>query len=431
MKILHLSTHDLDGGAAIAASRLHSALRAAGEDSTMLVADKMGGDPHTQALHNRFSCSLRQNLARLPLKFEGAGGSISWRSLGWLPNPKLARAIKAHRADLVHLHWVQNGFFPISMLSKLRVPIVWTFHDMWPVCGEYHYEYEEHVRHTGAYTRSNRPAGHGGLDFDRRVWRRKRKLYNRVPMTAAVPSRWMADRAKESDLWRGLPVEVIPNGLDTKVFKRADQAVVREMFNLPTDKTLIVFGAMFAGSDPRKGYRELKAALELLELPKESTELVVFGMSEPDGGSESMPYPTRWMGVLRDEFTLSALYSAADVMVVPSLQESFGQTASEPMACGVPVAAFDTSGLKDIVDHKENGYLAKPFDPADLARGIRWILEDSDRLRRLGEAARAKAMRSFSSDVVASQYCALYRSAIEASGAPERTNGAAVAQLAT
>lgn len=396
----------------------------------MLVADKTGGDPHTHALHNRFSCSLRQNLARLPLKFEGAGDSISWRSLGWLPNPKLARAIKAQQADLIHLHWVQNGFFPISMLSKLGLPIVWTFHDMWPVCGEYHYEYDEHVRNTDSYTKSNRPEGHGGLDFDRRVWRRKYKLYQRVPMTAAVPSRWMAEQAKASELWRGRPVEVIANGLDTTVFKKADKVAAREMFNLPADKTLILFGAMFAGSDPRKGYRELKAALDLLGLPQDSTELVVFGMSEPEGGSDSMPYPTRWMGVLRDEYTLAALYSAADVMVVPSLQESFGQTASEPMACGTPVAAFDTSGLKDIVDHKENGYLAEPFDAEDLARGIRWILEDPERLRRLGEAARAKAMRAFSSEVVARQYCSAYRKTIEAAGEKIRPNGAAIAQLA-
>jgi glycosyltransferase involved in cell wall biosynthesis len=414
MKILSISTHDINGGAAVAATRLHLALREAEVDSTMLVAEKIGADPHTRALHNNFTYSLRRNLERLPLKLERTPESIAWRSLAWLPNRKLARAIEAHQPDLIHLHWAQNGFFPLRLLGKLRQPLVWTFHDLWPVCGSFHHEYENDHRNPAPSTRANRPAGRRGPDLDRRVWNTKHKLYKRVPIQAIVPSRWMAEQVSASALWRDRELHVIPNGLDPRIFKPLDRKAARDLLNLPQNKTIILFGAMYAGSDRNKGYSQLSAALRHLTLSQERTELAVFGMAGPVPGDDPLPYPTRWLGVLRDPFTLAALYSAADLMVVPSLQESFGQTASEPMACGTPVAAFDTSGLRDIIDHKTNGYLAQPFEPEDLAAGIEWILADPGRLTRLQTAAREKVTSTFDSALVARRHLELYRDVLEA-----------------
>lgn len=417
MKVLHISTHDINGGAAIAATRLHLGMRKAGLDSTMLVADKTGGDPDTIALHNNFSYSLRRNLDRLPLKFERAKDSIGWQSLAWLPNKKLERAVADAQADVIHVHWAQNGFLPLQSLPRLNAPIVWTFHDMWPVCGAFHHEYENDWRNPEAYTRANRPAGRGGLDLDKWAWRRKRKIYDRIKLEAVVPSHWMADRVRGSQLWKDREVSVIANGLDATVFKPLDRAAARELLNLPKDKTIILFGAMYAGSDKNKGYDQLRGALDALDLPADSTELAVFGMSRPADGETPLPYKAHWLGVLRDQHTLAALYAAADVMVVPSLQESFGQTASEPMACGTPVVAFDTSGLKDIVDHQQNGYLARKFEPEDLAAGIRWVLADEQRYQELAKASRAKALAQFSTDAVAESYLGLYRKAMAGSSA--------------
>ena len=115
------------------------------------------------------------------------------------------------------------------------------------------------------------------------------------------------------------------------------------------------------------------------------------------------------MGILRDPYTLAALYSAADVMIVPSLQESFGQTASEALACGTPVVAFNTSGLKDIIDHQRNGYLAKPFEPTDRAAGIRWVLEKTARHQSLSEHAREKVLSTFSLPTVVKQHQEIYQ----------------------
>lgn len=94
-------------------------------------------------------------------------------------------------------------------------------------------------------------------------------------------------------------------------------------------------------------------------------------------------------------------------MIVPSLQEAFGQTASEAMACGTPVVAFGHTGLLDIVDHKLNGYLAKPFDTTDLACGIEWVL-DAKNYDALCQNAREKVVREFDSAIVAKKYISLY-----------------------
>ncbi|HYQ56399.1 MAG TPA: glycosyltransferase, partial [Draconibacterium sp.] len=110
------------------------------------------------------------------------------------------------------------------------------------------------------------------------------------------------------------------------------------------------------------------------------------------------------------------LYSAADVFVAPSIMEPFGKTLGEAMACETPVVCFDATGPKDIVDHKENGYKAKAFNPEELGEGIKWVAQNN-KGNHLGKAGREKVVREFSSEVVAQKYIHLYDSVLN-----ERTN---------
>jgi glycosyltransferase involved in cell wall biosynthesis len=114
-----------------------------------------------------------------------------------------------------------------------------------------------------------------------------------------------------------------------------------------------------------------------------------------------------------DGTSLVCAYSAADVMVVPSIQESWGQTASESLTCATPVVAFKATGLKDIVDHQQNGYLANPFEIEDLAQGIAWVLEDTERYQKLRHSAREKAEREFALELQARRYLSLYSEILE------------------
>ena len=111
-------------------------------------------------------------------------------------------------------------------------------------------------------------------------------------------------------------------------------------------------------------------------------------------GSCYVCWPIRSSGC---SLSLRAYYSAADLMVVPSRQDNLPNTAVEAHACGTPVVAFHTGGLPDIVEHKRTGYLAQPFHTQDLAAGISWVLEDTQRRIGLGHAARQRARAALGS----------------------------------
>jgi glycosyltransferase involved in cell wall biosynthesis len=247
-------------------------------------------------------------------------------------------------------------------------------------------------------------------DLSRWIWRRKARAWKNLNLSLVAPSRWMAQCAAESSLFRDRRIEVIPGGLDTHTYRPIPRQTARELLNLPQNKHLVLFGAPGAVTDKRKGFHLLLPALQNLSQAGwgDRLEIVVFGASQAES-SARLSFKTHYLGKLSDDITLALAYSAADVMVVPSLQESFGQTASESLACGTPVVAFNSTGLKDIVDHQQNGYLAKPFEVDDLAQGIAWVLEEDDRRQALAQAAREKAIRSFSVALQADRYQSLFQ----------------------
>ena len=185
--------------------------------------------------------------------------------------------------------------------------------------------------------------------------------------------------------------------------------MARNHFKIPTNKKIILFGAINATSDKRKGFKQLAQALEILDL--EDTEIVVFGSERPTNGT-IFTQKTHYLGNIQNESSLVALYSAVDVMVVPSLQESFGQTAVEAMSCGTPTVAFATSGLLDIIDHKETGYLASPFETEDFAFGIKWLLTNP-KLDLINKRARNSMIKKFDSIVIANRYFNYYKNIIQ------------------
>jgi len=201
---------------------------------------------------------------------------------------------------------------------------------------------------------------------------------------------------------------VIPNALDTDVYRPHDPALGRDFFDLPEDRRLVLFGAVDPMGDGRKGADLLQSALQSLEGDLADVELVVFGASEP-ADSPDFGFPTHYVGYLHDDPSLVLLYSAADAMVVPSRYEGFGQTVSESLACGTPVVAFDATGPSDIVDHRETGWLATPYEVEDFARGVAWVLEEADQ-DALGAEARDRAVERYEQRRVAREYLGLYES---------------------
>ena len=405
MKILHISFSDISGGAARASNRIHKALLIKGLNSKMLVTKKQSVDQtilEPLSKIEKMLIRLRPHIANLFIKLMRTKNSIA-HSISFLPS-QLVKRINDSDTDIVHLHWVQHEMLSISDIGKIKKPIVWTLHDMWAFCGAEHLSQDDRWRF--GYNRKNRPTYESGFDINRWTWLRKLNHWQK-PIHIVSPSNWLANCVRESKLMNKWPVSVVPNLLNTDIWKPKDKNFARNTLNLPLNIPLIIFGTLESNNSHHKGYDLLMKTLNDIKDDEylKKMELVVFGKntSKP---LPKMKFPIHYIGHLNDA-SLINLYSAADATIVPSRQEAFCQTASESHACGTPVVAFDIGGLKDIVEHLKTGYLAKAFDTKDLAKGIAWVLDEKNK-KLLGKQARVRAVKKFSQHVAVKQYQIVY-----------------------
>ena len=383
------------------------------DDSTVIGGPPAGQSPIWRRLQPRLAQQARRGFRT---------GNPTLHSIAWPATGLGAELQQRHhqgQADLLHLHWLGDGTLSIEEIGRLPMPLVWTLHDQWAFCGAEHYTSpplpgetaSSDERFADGYSLVSRPTHETGPDLNRRTWLRKRRAWRRS-MKIVCPSQWLADCARRSTLMGDWPITVIPCPIDLNVWAPCDQAQARTLLGLPDDRPLVLFDAIGGSADPRKGADLLLEALQRLRsqvtgTPLEQLELVVFGQSRP-AQPPDLGFPIHYSGPLHDDLSLRLLYAAADVMVVPSRQEAFGQTASEALACGTPVVAFATGGLVDIVDPLSTGALAEPFDPFSLTASIRWVLEDPQRRMQLGVTARQRAEQLWSSQVVSAMYAELY-----------------------
>ena len=409
MKVTLINYSDINGGAARAAYRIHHALLQQGIDSSMFVNHASAGDWTVQGPKGKFEKALKKLAPRLG----GLARHLLKTTNQIIHSPAIIPSNCPQRlnqldTDVVHLHWVNGEMLSIAGIGSIIKPIVWTLHDMWAFCGAEHYT--EEFRWKEGYLQHNRPSYESGFDLNRWTWQRKRKHWQR-PMHIVTPSRWLAECVRQSALMHDWPVTVVPNAIDTNLWYPLDKKLARQILHLPLDVPLLLFGAMGGNSEPRKGFDLLKSALEHVKSQIPGLELIVFGCLAP----RTMPnlgFPVHYTGHLPDDISLHLLYSAADVMVIPSRQDNLPNTGVEAHSCGLPVIAFNTCGLSDIVAHEQTGYLAKVYEVEDLAKGIQWVLSDAERYKGLCLNSREKAVKSFSYSKVAQQYLHVYQHAI-------------------
>ena len=412
MKALIVSISDIEGGAARAAFRLHKALLAENVDSRMLVQGKSCDDIRVVSELNKVKKSLnklRPFLDSILIRFYKNRNQALF-SPAYLPFSDIVKKINDLKPDIVHLHWICNGMLRIEDLVKIKAPIVWSLHDMWAFTGGCHYT-EGCERYQSGCGNCKILGSNKVNDLSSRVFNRKQKTYLKLPyLTIVGLSRWMAKSAKGSSLLKNKKIINLPNPIDTNTFKPCDRDEVRKLWNLPLDKKMILFGAMGATSDPRKGFQELLRALSGIE-NNSNIELAVFGSSEPKNPPK-FSFKTHYLGQLSDDVSLCSLYNAVDVVVLPSLQENLSNTIMESLSCATPVVAFDIGGNGDMIEHQKNGYLAKLFDTFDLAYGIEWVLDNLE-YEKLCKNAREKVLREFDSKIVAKKYIELYQSILD------------------
>ena len=411
MKILIVSMSDIQGGAARAAYRLHKSLLVQNIDSQMLVQDKSSDDftviSEEKKIRKYFN-KLRPVIESLPTRFYKNKTKTLFSS-SWLGFSNIVDKINEISPDVVHLHWICGGMMTIENIARIKAPIVWSLHDNWAFTGGCHvmWECEKYKEGCGACPRLGSDKE---KDLSRKIFKRKQKVFNlKKDMTIVGLSKWLNQCSKSSTLLKDKKHVNLPNPIDTTIFKPFDKEKSRELWSLPKDKKLVLFGANSATSDINKGFKELSNAMRKLDY--KSIEFVVFGSSEPKK-SQNFGFKTHYLGHLHDDVSLVTLYSAVDVMIVPSLQENLSNVIMESLACGTPAVGFDIGGNNDMIEHQKNGYLAKAFDATDLAYGIEWVL-NSENYEELCQNARGKVLREFDSVMVAKEYIEMYATILE------------------
>ena len=410
MKVLHVCFADSHEGGAIGAYRLHSAMRASGVDSHFLAIRKRTEDENviTPPIFTRALIRFWNLLAIRLLRLQKPGDR-NYRSLNVFPTG-VHRIINSFEPDVVQCHWINRNSISIFELAKIKAPLFMKLPDMWAFSGTEHYISPGAIeRYKEGYTSTNRQEGDRGLDIDRFVWNLKRRAWKNVDITVVTPSRWLGDCARESALFGNYRIENIANPIDLDFYQPFhDKRDARIVLGLPQDKNLVLFGSVKADTDPRKGFTHLREALNEIQNAKSEIgefEFLIFGTSEKkkeiiDG------VVTHYLGTIFDERVLMSMYCAADVMVLPTVADNLPNTVQEATSCGTPCVGFRIGGMPDMITHKETGYLAEPFDPQDLADGIKWVLGNKG--ETLTRRVRQNALKIFDPKSRVNEYLDLY-----------------------
>ncbi len=418
MKILIVSKSDTTGGAAIAAKRLKDALQASGHEVKMLVQEKKSNDEMVvstgeSANKKRWNFILFI-IERLYFYFFEKSKTVRFAFSPAVAGEDISENLLVKEADIIHIHWFNQGFLSLNSfnkLVKLKKPIVWTLHDMWAFTGGCHYsgDCENYKNNCGNCKFFKRP---GNQDLSSWVLKKKRRILKDSNIQFVTCSDWLAQKAKESSLLEGFDIKSIPNPIDTGVFYPKEKTAVRQKLGLPLDKKLILFGSANI-MDERKGVVYLLDALKKMEKDqpdlKSDIEIIMFGKSD-EAFLSKIPYKVNNLGLLHGESSISEVYNAANVFVLPSLEDNLPNTIMESLACGTPVVAFYTGGIPEMINHKSNGYLAEFKSVDDLLTGINYILNED--IEKLKLASLIKVECFYQQKIVSEKYASLYKSLI-------------------
>lgn len=423
MKIVSLSSKDTFGGAAKIASRIHQSLLKNGVDDLLVVNSKRSKDIDkiiaVSSLRNKkgfFISAIenilarRKELARIK-KWDIYLSTRLDKVYTDLEISLLGNALDKLEFDILQLHWVGESFVNFTEFSNLKVPVVWTLHDCAAFTGicTYYESCNKYKTHCG-----DCPFLNSGQekDFSYEIFEQKLDRYKNIDFHIICPSHWLANSAKASRLLGHFPIHVIPNGIDTDFFFPISTEHAKNSLGLDSSKKVILFGGIAIDKDTRKGGQLLLDALKtfhsMVKNPND-IQLLIFGA---DTMKVELPFEATFLGYIDNEKFMRIAYSAADVTIVPSMYENLPTVILESMSCQTPVVAFDIGGNPDIVEHKQNGYLAKPYDVEDLALGLSFCLDDTI-TTNLSENARNKIVKNFNINDITNRYINLYKGLLQ------------------
>ncbi|MDA2918668.1 glycosyltransferase family 4 protein [Desulfobacterota bacterium AH_259_B03_O07] len=411
LNVLHISSPN-DGGSGQSAYKVHKGLNRLGVRSRMLIGSKV---PESESVRGFWNVSKWWVLDRVCGKITA---HLSLQNLFYPSSFLLVRDPWFREADVVQLYNIHSYFShpALVLLSRLR-PVVWRLSDMWPLTGGCSYSYDCERWKSGCGScplwigkNNGAPRFSEYVDLPRDstalLWRIKKWVYKHSRLNIVVPSEWLSTLVKESPLLSRFTIKVIPNGVDTKVFRPIPKTAAREVLGIDPTRRVILFSAHVIDS-PRKGSALLNEALEqLVQASTFKITLLIVGQNAEK--LSNFKFPTTCLGFVKNEPMMAAIYSAADLFVLPTLADNLPNSILESMSCGTPVVSFNVGGIPEIVRHMETGYLAAYKNSRDLARGIQVILENPDLHSRLSARCREVVKKEYTLELQARQFYELY-----------------------
>ena len=420
LKVVHLCSQDF-GGAGKAAYRLHKGLQSIGVNSIFITVNKQSGDPSVKVIPDKTSKEVKEciNPATYQSALMNENYARWWGQLGVYSQRsksielftdtvapfKLNLVKEISEADVINLHWTSGMLDFENLVATFKGKnIVWTLHDMNSFTGGCHYNQGCQKFKTGC---GNCPLLNSGIenDLSKRIFSIKEKSYKNLDIQIVTPSKWLGETAQESFLFSKFVVDVIPYGLPTDIFAAGSKDDIKKKIGIPPQYKVILFGADNVGNE-RKGFVYLLKALEKLKT-KDDFILATFG-NLPSEIKLNGKFKVITFGSISGENELAMIYNAADVFVLPSLEDNLPNTVLESLSCGTPVVAFNIGGIPDMIRHKKTGYLAEYKNPQSLAEGISWIINNKN-LKNISHDCRKEALEKYPLELQAKNYLTIYQ----------------------
>lgn len=380
-----------------------SGMRERGHEVYQIVSYDLRGSDLPEGVHVLYPSLPMRIFNRLITGNHGNQSLHIWYSRWYIRS-----FIQKHQIDVVHLHNPHDNFLGIRDIAELAklCPVVWTLHDFWAMTGHCTYPHGCEDRWKTGCSSCGRLDNYPAIRTDAagRLFREKQSAFREHPITFTVPSRWMKRQFDASHL-KGLDCQCVYNSLDTKAWIPLDRDKVRRKYQIEEKEKVIGFIA----ADPEKklkGMEYLLGALEKLEHPKEYL-LLIAGKESPAIEALNGRFRIRHLGYLHTRSALNEFYAMADLLVNPSVYETFGLTNIEAMACGTPAAAFPVCTMPELID-ESCGFLAEGVGAEELAKVIRLAFSDPEELKKRGVRSRERAERLFSEEEMLDRFEEIY-----------------------
>jgi len=284
----------------------------------------------------------------------------------------LLKKISKLKPDIIHLHNLHNYTINIpslfSYIRKEKICTVWTLHDCWAMTGKCpHFQFPACDKwKTGCYEcpalREYPKAYIDRVDF---LWEHKRRWFSgHENLTIVTPSKWLAGIVGESYL-SSYPIKVINNGIDLNVFHPIESdlsqyGILKTKYN--------ILGVAYQW-DQKKG---LDVFIRLSQCLPEKYQIILVGTT--DNIDKILPDNIISIHRTHDQKELAEIYSAANVFVNPTREDTFPTVNIEALACGIPVITFDSGGSPEIID-PSCGYVVKQDGFSELQKKIIEVCE--------------------------------------------------------